>query len=206
MHRQEWRPLTASGSQHLESATLVRRSRCAAGAEPRLGVWDKVGSRAFAPRSRDRNGTSEWGNHDPREISRRSRTSRLLDRRVSGRRPELHRRRWPTSCFDSTMQGPSGSWTSSSSRTEDGTVDRPGIGRPRRLGELVALEGQLVQTLGRGRCREPGSRDGSGQRRRCPRLREPLGRPVRVGDAPGGRPADRQRPDPDPGPHRRGRS
>ena len=44
---------------------------------------------------------------------------------------------------------------------------------------------------------------GSGQRGRRPRLREPVGRSVRIGHAPGRRSAHRQRPHPRPGPHRR---
>ena len=89
MHRPERRPVTASGCQRLESATLVRNVPDApTGAEPRLGVWDKVGvARAFAPRSRDRNGTSEWGNHDRREncstISGQSITSSSSVRRAA---------------------------------------------------------------------------------------------------------------------------
>ena len=88
---------------------------------------------------------------------------------------------------------------------EDGTVMAQELGDLDELGELQRLEAELVADAGRGGRRPPRRRHGPGQRRRRARLREPLGGAVRLGHAPGGWPAHRQRADPHPGHHRRRR-
>ena len=88
----------------------------------------------------------------------------------------------------------------------DGAVDPMELADLPDLGELQRVETQLAQTLAEedvahlAAAMDPGSVAG-----RRPHLREPLGRAVRLGHAPRRRPADRQRPDPHPGPHRRRR-
>ena len=106
----------------------------------------------------------------------------------------------------STTPGSSGSWTSSSSsrmRTVLSTRRSCPTSPSRRA---PPDRGPARPDTGRGRCREPGRRDGSRQCRRRPRLRERVGCSVRIGHAPRGWSADRQRADPDPGHHRCRRS
>ena len=87
----------------------------------------------------------------------------------------------------------------------DGSVDAMELSDVAELGELARIETQLVTTLASEDVAAPRRGDESRQRRRRARLREPVGRAVRLRHASRGRPADRQRPDPHPGAHRRRR-
>ena len=66
----------------------------------------------------------------------------------------------------------------------DGSVEALELSDLDDLGRLQALEAELGRAAGRGGRREPRRRDGSRQRRRDPRLREPLGGTVRVSRPP----------------------
>ena len=90
-------------------------------------------------------------------------------------------------------------------KAEDGTVMAQELGDLDDMGEFARLETELGRDPGRGGRREVRRRDGARQPGRRPRLREPVGRAVRVGHAPRRRSADRQRAHPDPGHHRRRR-
>ena len=76
-------------------------------------------------------------------------------------------------------------------KAEDGTVMAQELGDLDDLGELARLEAELVQTLAEedvdklAAAMDP-------EHRRCPHLREPVGRAIRLCDATGGRSAHRQ--------------
>ena len=90
-------------------------------------------------------------------------------------------------------------------KAEDGPSRRWSCPTPRAR-RAATLEAELAQTLAEEDVAHLAAAMEPGQRRRRTGLREPVGRAVRLGHAPRGRPADRQRPDPDPGHHRRHRS
>ena len=84
-------------------------------------------------------------------------------------------------------------------RSSRGARDR----RPRRRStSCVRLEADIAEILAAEDVDAPRRGDGARHRRRRPRLGEQLGGAVRLGGAPRGRPAGRQRPHPDPGDHR----
>jgi hypothetical protein len=89
-------------------------------------------------------------------------------------------------------------------KNEDGSVDATELSDIEQLGEMQAVEAQLAELLASDDVASR-RRDGTGQHCRCAHLREPVGRAVRVSRATLGRPAHRQRTDPDPGDHRLGR-
>ena len=88
---------------------------------------------------------------------------------------------------------------------DDGTIMAQELGDLENMGEFERLETELAETLAEEDVLALGAVMAPGQPGRRARLREPVGRGLRLGAPPRRRPARHQRPDPGPGHHRRRR-